>query len=231
MGEIVVGSWVRTKDGGRLEGRVKEVRPAPAVDAAAWDIVCFVDDSGVSCHTVRGALVVVDEPAVKAPCERDLAQLKDEVADLEAELERRSKVSHEKYAALERDRDLVENAMREASARAQRNEDNLKAVLTREEALKASLESERRGRESASKALDHERQVAFNALADAETQAKRADMWQAAAADALAQAAFWRERYENEHQECVRMHERLAETQGRVVELMQSKGEARDANG
>lgn len=92
------------------------------------------------------------------------------------------------------------------------------ARLTRE------LESERRARTAASQSLDHERQVAYNALADAETQGKRADMWQAATADALAQVALWRDKYESEHQACVRMHERLAETQGRVVEMLQSNG-------
>lgn len=42
--------------------------------------------------------------------------------------------------------------------------------------------------------------------------------------DALAQVALWRDKYESEYQECVRMHERLVETQGRVVEMLQSKG-------
>ena len=224
MSEIVVGSWVRTKDGGRLEGRVTEVRRTMPAATPDWDIVCFVDDSGVTCHVVRGSLMLVDEPAVAAPLKDDDARLRDEVAELEAELERRDKVSREKYAALERDRDLVENAMRDASARAQRNEDSLKAVLAREESLKATLESERRARTAASQSLEHERQVAYNALRDAETQGKRADVWQAATADALAQAASWRDKYENERQECVRMHARLVETQGRVVEMLQSKG-------
>ena len=224
MSEIVVGSWVGMRGAVPLrEGRVSEVQRRTG-QPRELDEVRVVTADGVAYDTVRGSLMIVDEPAMKAPCERDLAQIKDEVADLEAELERRDKVSREKYASLERDRDLVERAMRDASARAQRNEDNLKALLTREETLKATLESERRGRESASKALDHERQVAYNALADAETQAKRVDTWQAAAADALAQVALWRAKYENEHQECVRMHERLAETQGRVVEMLQSKG-------
>jgi chromosome segregation ATPase len=224
MSEIVVGSWVGMKGmKGAVplrEGRVTEVRRRTG-EPYALDEVCVVTADGTAYGTVRGSLMLVDEPAAAAAA---AAPLKDEVAELEAELERRDKASREKYAALERDRDLVENAMREASARAQRNEDNLKAVLVREDALKATLESERGARTAASQSLDHERQVAYNALRDAETQAKRADVWQAAAADALAQAASWRDKYENERQECVRMHERLAETQGRVVELMQSKG-------
>lgn len=224
MSEIVVGSWVRCAHGGTVrEGRVKQIWQR-AGQPVALDDIRFADAGGVAYDTVREFLTLADEPAAAAPLKDDMARLKDEVADLEAELERRDRVSHEKYATLERDRDLVENAMREASARAQRNEDNLKAVLTREDALKAALESERNARTAASQSLDHERQVAYNALRDAETQAKRADVWQAATADALAQAASWRDKYENERQECVRMHERLAETQGRVVEMLQSKG-------
>lgn len=133
-------------------------------------------------------------------------ELRAEVAELEAELERRSKVSHEKYAALERDRDLVENAMREASARAQRNEDNLKAVLTREEALRAQLialeegaaASRNTARQVAQVAHDRGHEIAHiesrerEARAEAAAQRERADMWQAAAQDALGQMAHWR---------------------------------------
>lgn len=137
----------------------------------------------------------IQQHAWQVAQERDAlrAQL-DEVAGLEDEMERRDRVAREKYAALERDRDLVENAMREASARAQRNEDNLKAVLSREEALKAAMRE--------TQAHLEETQARLSAMTDARDAAcaessarlrgiaaatKRADVWQAAAADALAQ--------------------------------------------
>lgn len=115
---------------------------------------------------------------------------------------------------------LVDEPVAELPRLAPLIEDEI-ARLTRE------LESERRARTAASQSLDHERQVAYNALADAQAQAKRADMWQAATTDALAQVALWRVKYEDEHQECVRMHERLSDATALVVELMQSK-EVRD---
>lgn len=71
--------------------------------------------------------------------QEDLAKLKDEVAAVEAEMERRDKVARDKYAALERDRDNVERIMREAGQRADQNEHNLKIVLEREAALKEKL--------------------------------------------------------------------------------------------
>jgi HlyD family secretion protein len=123
-----------------------------------------------------------------------MADLEAEVADLEAELERRAHASREKYAALERDRDLVENAMREASARAQRNEDNLKAVLAREEALKATLRSTQADLESALVRLSAMTAARDTACSESSARLRgimaadaRADVWQAAAADALAQ--------------------------------------------
>lgn len=140
-------------------------------------------------------------------------ELRAEVAELEAELERRSKVAHEKYAALERDRDLVENAMREASARAQRNEDNLKAVLAREDALRAQLIALEEGAAASRNTARQVAQVAHDrayeierqkheiahiekrereALAEAAAQRERTDMWQASCVDALDQMAHWR---------------------------------------
>lgn len=150
-------------------------------------------------------------------------ELRAEVAELEAELERRSKVSHEKYAALERDRDLVENAMREASARAQRNEDNLKAVLTREEALRAQLIALEEGAAASRNTARQVAQIAHDrayeierqkheiahvesrereALAEAAAQRERAEMWQAAAQDALDQMAHWRKQAKEKTKLC-----------------------------
>lgn len=150
-------------------------------------------------------------------------ELRAELAELEAELERRSKVSHEKYAALERDRDLVENAMREASARAQRNGDSLKAVLTREEALRAQLIALEEGAAASRNTARQVAQIAHDrayeierqkheiahvesrereALAQAAAQRERADMWQAAAQDALDQMAHWRKQAIEEASRC-----------------------------
>lgn len=71
--------------------------------------------------------------------QEDLAMLKDEVAAVEAEMERRDKVAREKYAALERDRDNVERIMREAGQRADQFALDLKVVLEREAALREKL--------------------------------------------------------------------------------------------
>lgn len=137
----------------------------------------------------------IQQHAWQVEQERDAlrAQL-DEAAGLEDEMARLDRAAREKYAALERDRDLVENAMREASARAQRNEDNLKAVLAREETLKATLRETQAGLEETQtrlRAMTEARDIACaessSRLREVMTAGARADVWQAATADALAQ--------------------------------------------
>lgn len=125
---------------------------------------------------------------------KENATLKDEVAHLESELERRVRVLNEKYAALERDRDNVERIMREAGQRADQNEHNLKVVLEREAALKEKLEKTRAESEATHTLLcqmTHARDVACAESAERLRNIKaandRADLWQAAAADALTQ--------------------------------------------
>lgn len=102
------------------------------------------------------------EAALVDVLSKENATLKDEVAHLESELERRVRALNDKYAALERDRDNVERIMREASQSAEQFARDLKVVLDREEM-----------------------RIKF--------QRDRADMWQAAAADALAQLKASRE--------------------------------------
>ena len=152
-----------------------------------------------------------------------VSDLEAEVAELEVELERRDTLSRERYAALERDRDLVESAMREASARAQRNEDNLKAVLTREDALRAQLVALEEGAAASRNTQRQVAQVAHDrayeierqkheiahvksrereALAEAAAQRERADVWQAAAQDALDQMAHWRKQAKEKTKLC-----------------------------
>lgn len=200
MGEIVVGSWVGMRGAVPLrEGRVTEVRRRTG-QPLDLDGVRVATDDGAAYETARGSLMLVDDPAV-AP--RMAAVPMD--PETYQRLKQIDTLTHEVETLEQEVKRLV--AFEFECGR-----------LTRE------LESERRARTTASQSLDHERQVAYNALADAETQGKRADMWQAAATDALAQVALWRDKYESEHRECVRMHERLVETQGRVVEMLQSKG-------
>ena len=200
MSEIVVGSWVGVKGAvPSREGRVTEVKRRTG-EPYALDEVCVVTADGTAYDTVRGSLMLVDDPAV-AP--RMAAVPMD--PETYQHLKQIDTLAHEVNTLEQEVKRLV--AFEFECGR-----------LTRE------LESERRARTAASQSLDHERQVAYNALRDAETQGKRADVWQAATADALAQAALWRDKYDHEHQECVRMHERLVETQGRVVEMLQSKG-------
>lgn len=138
-----------------------------------------------------------------------VSDLESEVAELEVELERRDKVSRERYAALERDRDLVENAMREASARAQRNEDNLKAVLTREETLKVTLREAQTNLEATRAQLRKMTAARDTACAESASRLReimaadaRADVWQAAAQDALDQMARWRKQAKEQTKLC-----------------------------
>lgn len=80
--------------------------------------------------------VAIDGAELIEQANRRIEGLEAELVELESELERRDKVSRERYAALERDRDNVERIMREASQRAAQNERNLKIVLEREGELK-----------------------------------------------------------------------------------------------
>lgn len=169
-----------------------------------------------------------------------IRELRKDVAHLEAELERIPKALNEKYAALERDRDFVESAMREASRRADHNERNLKVVLQREEMLRAKLreadEAIKELREDVQareniianngraygdvrRELDHERGVSREALESAEAQAKRGDLWQDAAHDALEQAKLWRERAQEERAACARIMDERLTWQQRAEEL------------
>lgn len=201
--EIVRGTagWCASashKFGGELTNDPKGT-PVAAVAALMLDGLYTALGKGVTGDVADEALAAMtrerDALRVSFDQERDAlrAQL-DEAAGLEGEMERRDKVAREKYATLERDRDLVENATREASARAQRNEDNLKAVLAREEALKATLRVAQANLEATQTQL-HEMTVARDTacaeslarLREIMTAARRADVWQAAAADALAQ--------------------------------------------
>lgn len=235
--QIHVGTLVRKvyppplPDTQAPQGRVTEIRrhimANPSVDG-----VCFEDVHGNYHEALRSNLVVIHEDDQASPPAAHDTFIPDSPdativrGDDGTPIPQGDPIPAPTIAVDALEVSMIRDAQRRLEVSQAREREALETIRRLRKELEEHqnmLANIKRLNTDAINTLNHERNVSREALESAEAQAKRGDIWQDAAHDALEQVKLWRGRAEEERAACVRIMDERQTWQRRAEELRKAQ--------